>query len=186
MGRNSKIKHSRKFDKKVFVTNDRDKLADTATNVVMDGSDDFTNLNLILSHQVDAKSLSESNLLLICNQNMNGLAAFSPHPEGSVPMKDWFGSIQEEELKRNNTFRIACINADPTNEQSAMNTISCLESIFKNAYGLKTKGIVAQVLNTIGTGIKNGAKWVLLADIFGNIRCCLHPETIRYWNSKCV
>ncbi len=186
MGRNSKIKKRRKFDKKVFVTNDRDKLSDTATNVVMDCSDDFTNLKLVLSLQVDANSLSENNLFLICNQDLNGLAAFSPHPQGSVPMKNWFGSIQEKELIRNNTIRIACINADPTNEKSAMNAIYCLESIFDNTYGVKTRSIVAHVLNTIGTGIKNGTKWVLLADNIGNIRCCMLPETIKYWNSKCV
>lgn len=145
---------------------------------MLDCSDDYTNHNCLIADEYLKDGAPDSNIILVIDRNTGHLAEIMPNERGSIPWEEYEESQQLKQV-RSKDIAVGGLRLKPSDPISYSEVLSMLSEFMP----MKSSN---QVLSTIRTGISNGRKWIILKDEQQNIRCCLHPDDIRYWNSRCV
>ena len=181
MGKQSKLKQLRQRNKAfagtVVVAGDHNKHL-VSGMAILNFNDDYTNHNCLIADQYSRDGFPGSNIIFVIDMNTGCLAEIMPNERGSIPWEEYqeskqFKQVLSKDIGVTGTFFNPC---DPA---------SCSLLVLALSEFMPTK-LSKEVLSIIHPGASNGAKWIILKDESGNIRCCLHPDDIKYWNNRCA
>ena len=181
MGKQSKLKQLRKNHKAFagtdVVASDRNKYL-VSGMAIINFNDDYTNHNCLIADQYSRDGLPSSNIILVIDRKTGCLAEIMPNERGSIPWEEYQESKQYKQVL-SKEIAVAGTFLNPCDPASRSSLVSALSEF------MPTKSS-KEVLSIIHAGATKGAKWIILKDESGNIRCCLHPDDIKHWNNRCA
>ncbi|WP_269609678.1 hypothetical protein [Prochlorococcus marinus] len=164
------VKNLREKNKKMLSLVDSDTQGNIHNSVFMCLTNDYHYL-LRFAILPEKQSRSEmGNISVILNQSQTQIACVIGDSPMSKTLSDWEKSDQSMDLGID--VNKLTLGTWDIKEPYIDEGIDLLLNLF-------SKKQVDEIISTIGIGLSNGKKWILVGDKKGNIHCCPHPDDIQ-------
>ena len=144
---------------------------------ILNLNDDYTNHNCCIAVQYLVEGAPGDNIILVIDKSTGRLAEIMPNESGFIPW-DVYEESQQLKQVESKDIAIGGMKLEPYDNASSFAVLSTLADFMPMSSS-------KQVLSIISPGASNGVKWIVLGDESGNIRCCLHPDSISYVSKRC-